>query len=106
MSVCVPEPRDRPSRMHRVQATSYLRQAPVLAGLPEELLEELAAHVREVHVPAGSWIVREGALADSMFIVGSGRIDVVREGPPESLLRVLRRGDVIGELALLQEGVR
>lgn len=90
----------------RKQATSFLRHAPVLAALPEELVEQLAGLVREVHVPAGSLILREGDPAYSMFIVASGRVDVIREGPPETLLRVLRRGDVIGELALLQEGVR
>ena len=99
-STCVMETSTRPSRM---QATSLLRQAPVLAALPEDLLEQLAG---EVHVPAGRRILREGDPADRMFIVARGRVDVVREGPPEILLRVLRRGDVIGELALLQEGVR
>jgi NTE family protein len=103
MSICATETGTRPSRM---QATSFLRQAPVLAALPGKLLEQLAGRVREVHVPAGNWILREGDPADSMFIVASGRIDVIREGPPEILLRVLRRGDVIGELALLQEEVR
>ena len=95
-----------PTLQRRVQATSFLRHAPVLAALPEKLLEQLAGLVREVQVPAGSWILREGDPADSMFIVASGRVEVIREGPPETLLRVLRRGDLIGELALLQEGVR
>jgi len=88
------------------RATSFLRHVPVLAALPEQLLEHLAGQAREVHVPAGRWILREGDPGGSMFIVAGGRVDVVREGPPETLLRVLRRGDVIGELALLQEGVR
>jgi len=92
--------------LRRMQVTSFLRRVPVLAALPEKLLEQLAGQVREVHVPAGGWILREGDTADSMFIVASGRIDVIREGPPETLLSVLRRGDVIGELALLREGVR
>ena len=57
-------------------------------------------------MPAGRWILREGNPADRMFIVASGWVEVFRKGPPGTLLRVLRRGDVIGELALLQEGVR
>ena len=84
----------------------FLRNVPVLAGMSDELLERLAEQVREVRLPAGSWIMREGDLAESMFIVGGGRIEVVHEGPPEILLRVLRRGDVLGELVLLREGVR
>jgi hypothetical protein len=32
---------------------------PVLVGLEEELLDQLARQVEEVHVPAGDWIMRE-----------------------------------------------
>ncbi|MFZ0040517.1 MAG: patatin-like phospholipase family protein [Solirubrobacteraceae bacterium] len=84
----------------------FLRNVPVLAGLSDELLEQLAAQVSELRLPAARWIMREGDVAESMFIVRGGRIEVVHEGPPETLLRVLRRGDVLGELALLREGVR
>ena len=84
----------------------FLRNVPVLAGLSDELLERLAKEVREVRIPAGHWIMREGDRAESMFIVSGGRIEVVHEGPPEILLRVLRRGDVLGELALLRDGAR
>ena len=62
----------------------FLRNVPVLAGLSDELLERLAGEVREVRVPAGSWIMREGDRAESMFIVSGGRIEVVPEGPPEA----------------------
>ncbi len=84
----------------------FLRNVPVLADLSDELLEQLSEQVAEVHAPAGTWIMREGDPAESMFIVRGGRVEVVHEGRPETLLRVLRRGDVLGELALLCEGVR
>jgi NTE family protein len=83
-----------------------LRHAPILADLEDELLERVAGEVSQVAVPAGAWIMREGDPADSMFIVREGRIEVLHEGSPETLLRVLRRGDVLGELALLREGRR
>jgi NTE family protein len=85
---------------------SFLRGVPVLAGLSDELLDRLAGQVSEVRVRAGDWIMRKGEEADSMFILRSGRVEVLDEGPPEMLIRVLRRGDVLGELALLREGVR
>jgi NTE family protein len=89
-----------------MRTTGFLRNVPVLAGLPDDLLDRLSAQLREVHVRAGQWIMREGDDADSMFIVESGRVDVLDEGPPERLVRALRRGDVLGELALLHEGKR
>jgi predicted acylesterase/phospholipase RssA/CRP-like cAMP-binding protein len=89
-----------------MRASALLRNVPVLAGLSDQLLEQLADELQEVPVRAGNWIVREGDTADSMFIVRSGRVEVVDEGPPEALIRILRRGDVLGELALLRQGKR
>jgi NTE family protein len=85
---------------------AFLRNVPVLAGLSEELLDRLGDEVRERRVRAGEWIVREGESAESAFIVRSGRVEVIDEHPPEALIRVLRRGDVLGELALLRQGTR
>src|SRR5437763_13440703 len=70
------------------------------------ILERLASEVEEVQVRAGEWILREGEVADSVFIVRGGRVEVIDEGPPEALIRMLRRGDVLGELALLRAGTR
>jgi CRP-like cAMP-binding protein len=89
-----------------IRTAAFLRKIAMLAGLPDELLERLAGEVREVAVRAGGWILREGEAADSVFIVRSGRVEVVDEGPPEALIRILRRGDVLVELALLREGTR
>ena len=89
-----------------MRTAAFLRNVPVLMGLSDELLERLADQVAEVHVRAGDWIMREGDAADSLYILRSGRVDVIDEGPPQTLIRVLRRGDVLGELALLREGTR
>src|SRR4029077_3135655 len=94
---------DRGELMH---TSAFLRNVPVLAGLSEELLDRLAKEVGERRVHAGEWIMREGESAESAFIVRSGRVEVIDEGPPVALIRVLRRGDVLGELALLREGAR
>jgi predicted acylesterase/phospholipase RssA/CRP-like cAMP-binding protein len=89
-----------------MRTAAFLRNVPVLAGLSDELLERLARQVNDVRVRAGTWIMREGESAESMFIVRSGRLEVIEEGPPETLIRILRRGDVLGELALLREEKR
>lgn len=89
-----------------IRTAAFLRNVPVFHGLSDELLDRLAGQVDEVRVPAAEWLMREGEAADSMFIVAGGRLDIVHEGPPETLIRVLRRGDVVGELALLRAGTR
>src|SRR5262249_58983049 len=89
-----------------MRTATFLRNVPVLAGLTEELLDRLGDEVGERRVKAGEWVMREGESAESAFIVRSGRVEGVDERPPEALIRVLRRGDVLGELALLREGTR
>jgi NTE family protein len=101
-----PPGESRTGRPNMAASVAFLRNVPVLAGLSDELLEELSGELNELHVPAGEWVMREGESADSLFIVRSGRVEVIAEGPPEALVRVLRRGDVLGELALLREGIR
>jgi NTE family protein len=96
-----------PSRAgQRVTSVSFLRNVPVLAGLSDELLRRLIEEVQEVRVGAGEWVMRQGDTAESVCIVRSGRLEVLDEGPPEAVIRILRRGDVLGELALLREGTR
>lgn len=78
-----------------------LNQAPVFACLDPAQLERLVGELGEVRIRAGEWLFRRGDPADSMFVLGSGRLEVVDPGPPETIIRRLRRGDVLGELALL-----
>jgi NTE family protein len=85
---------------------AFLRRVPVLSGLDDELLSRLAEQVATVSVRAGDWLVREGDVADSLYVIRSGRLEVIAEGPPETVIRILRRGAVLGELALLTEEVR
>ena len=85
---------------------AFLRRVPVLSGLDDELLSRLAEQVARVSVRAGDWLVREGDVADSLYVIRSGRLEVIAEGPPETVIRILRRGAVLGELALLTEEVR
>ncbi len=84
----------------------FLGRVPVLAGLSSEHLDRLATESTRIAIGAGEWLFREGERADSLFVVRSGRFEVVAEGSTETIIRTLQRGEVLGELALLQESVR
>lgn len=100
-----PERRLRPQRGEGANA-ALLRSVPVLAGLSDEQREQLAEQGREVTLSAGDWLLREGEEGETMYVIRSGRLDIVNEGAPETLVRTLRRGEVVGELALLNAGRR
>jgi NTE family protein len=77
-----------------------LARVPLLAGLDPALLTQLAESSESVALRAGEYLFREGDEGDALFIVDSGRLEAVAEGEGE-VIRVLSRGDAIGELALL-----
>jgi CRP-like cAMP-binding protein len=60
------------------------------------LAERLTVHA----LRAGDWLFREGEPGDRMFVVRSGRLDVISEEDGD-VLRRIGRGEVVGELALL-----
>ena len=66
---------------------------------------DLASHATRVRVHAGDWVFRKGEAPDALYVVLSGRLEVVVESP-RKVLRVLGRGAAIGELALLTGSTR
>jgi predicted acylesterase/phospholipase RssA len=69
----------------------------VLSRLPEAKRARLLDDDSLVRLHAGRWLFRTGDPADAMYVVRSGRLEVVADG----VLRELGEGDVVGELALL-----
>lgn len=72
--------------------------------LAEDLLEILrgGGWFEIQHFAAGEVIVREGDVAESAFVLKSGRCRVVKaQGQHEQLLRVLQAGDMFGEVGLI-----
>jgi NTE family protein len=74
-----------------------------LASLPEESIRRLRDLARSIHLTAGEWLFHEGDPAECAYVVQSGRVEVVSD---DRIIRTVRRGAVIGELAPLTGGTR
>jgi NTE family protein len=85
----------------RRTTAEHIAAVPMFAGLPADSIAHLAEHVRPVSLPAGEWLFKEGDAADAVYVVTSGRLEVLLERDKPELLRLLGPGDVVGELALL-----
>jgi CRP-like cAMP-binding protein len=85
-------PRHVPATVHE------LTRVGLLAGLPGEHLSKLAARLDREEVPSGATVVREGEPGERFYIVLSGMLNVSQESLGER--RLLRPGDVFGEVAL------
>lgn len=78
-----------------------LGSVPLFAELPSELLERLAMDLRRVTLSHGEWLFVEGDPGDSAYLIRSGRLAVIADVERDEVVRVLRRGALVGELALL-----
>ncbi len=79
-----------------------LRRMPVFGGLNDQTLQLIVQRSRRLHIEAGSCLCRQGEPADSMFVLEQGQVSVERlwAGQP-IVLGQLKRGDCIGEMALI-----
>jgi SAM-dependent methyltransferase len=78
-----------------------LARVPLFARLNADDLAGLGARLTIEHYPSGGIIVRQGEPADRLFVVGHGRVEVVREDAEPLRVNVLTAGSYFGEVALL-----
>ena len=93
----------------RVEAARLIDDSAVFGDLPVSVLNDLAGRVRLLPLGRGQAVFRQGERAQDCYLVRTGALEAVEQGPDGSFvrqLRTLRRGDTFGELALLQGSVR
>ncbi|XP_065198632.1 cGMP-dependent protein kinase 1-like [Sycon ciliatum] len=81
----------------------FLRKHSTLRGLPEDKLAKVADCLEQDEYNTGDYIIRQGGVGDTFFIIRSGTVDVTetQEGKVgETLIRTLEAGQTFGELAL------
>jgi len=82
----------------------FLETIPIFAGLNAGSVSEIAAAVQEMGFHAGNIIVREGESGNRMFIIQSGRVEVVKHLAQlhETVLAVLGPKDFLGEMSIIE----
>ncbi len=84
-----------------------LRTVPLLAELRPDGIARLAELARIVDVAQGAILMREGEEADGLFVVLEGRLEVTkRVGEDDLQVGAVGPGEVVGEMALLEQGPR
>ncbi|HEX3318771.1 MAG TPA: cyclic nucleotide-binding domain-containing protein, partial [Solirubrobacteraceae bacterium] len=84
-------------------AAALLRSVPLMAGLPEDELENLAALSAPFALRSGHVLFEEGDPAEAVFVIGSGEIEAVKRLPGDRALAAARlgRGTMLGEMAMI-----
>lgn len=85
-----------------------LRQLPVVGEAPEDLLMRIAEVLRPRHVEQGAALFLEGDEGDTLYVLGSGQIAVMRAGVDGKahVLATLGPGSLFGTGAVLWDGRR
>jgi CRP/FNR family transcriptional regulator, cyclic AMP receptor protein len=91
-------------------AQQLLAGSAFFAETPADVLALIAASGETKNLQRGDVLFSEGDTPESMYIVLSGRIAIAIGNQPidgrESVLALMERGDLFGELALLDNGKR
>ena len=79
-----------------------LTRITLFKGLREDDLRELGSRVEVRALPAEATIIREGELADSLFLILSGKVKVYLTDPngKKFIVDVRRAGQYVGEMML------
>ena len=94
--------------MARDLDVDILSQSFVLRGLPRQELEQLAAMMQHRVYRRGEVVLHQGDPGQTLHVVCAGRLKVVvsSESGGEAVLAIVGPGDLVGDLALLDDGPR
>lgn len=89
----------------QVEKLWYLRRVDLFAGIDDHEMQELAHRSTMRTIDRGHVIVRPDESPEIIYVIKEGRVKVSRYSADgrEQILALLEPGDVIGELALVQE---
>ncbi len=83
---------------------TFLRKIPFFSDLPDEDLSRLCQEAEELSLPEGTELFAEGEAGDRAYVIRRGELEILKTSQGRSMLLAVRReGDVIGEMALLEE---
>jgi CRP/FNR family cyclic AMP-dependent transcriptional regulator len=96
---------------------SILRQADIFYDLTATQLEMIASVCSEVRPKGGEIIFEENSAGDELYVIADGEVDIevspamiqpiTTDQPPDPLtIATFQRGQIFGEIALVDQGLR
>jgi CRP-like cAMP-binding protein len=88
-------------------AEELLKRAPLFSRLSRRNLQKLAELSVPRSYPAGETVIEEGSTGLGLFIITSGRLEIFKdEGDSRATVAVMEPGDILGEMALIDDQPR
>ncbi|RMH00218.1 MAG: cyclic nucleotide-binding domain-containing protein [Chloroflexi bacterium] len=90
-----------------MEISKLLKRVPIFAGLTDDELAQIAVICTPKKVQPGELIIQQNTTGTEMHLIADGAAEVFIEGVDnERSLVVLGKGQVIGEMALIDQGYR
>lgn len=87
--------------------SALLKRVQLFSNLQESELAQLAALCTETKVAAEEFVIRQNTTGTELYIIADGAVEVFVQGLNDArTLVVLGQGQVIGEMALIDQGYR
>lgn len=88
-------------------SAEILKGLPYFSDLPDDLLSRVCDASEQIEIGAGTVIIAEGSDSEEMYVVVDGQLVVTkRSGGKDVELGRIGPGDVVGEIALLDDAPR
>ncbi len=91
-------------RWHEVITDEILKQSPLFGNGDPLFLEQVILALKPKQVGEGEMIVRKGDIGRELYLIEQGEVEVLDDAG--NVVKVLRDGDVFGEVALLRSSPR
>jgi hypothetical protein len=85
----------------------FLKRIPLFGSMTLDQLRTIAAYLAEREMLPGETIVREGDLSHELYLIVSGKVDIVKRfGSTSHTLATSGSGDFFGEMAIFEDRPR
>ncbi|HEX8218523.1 MAG TPA: ATP-binding protein [Chloroflexia bacterium] len=95
---------NEPGDVRIATTRQFLEKLPLFAGLPEREMDLLVRMAEPATVKAGQVLMEEGTPGDALYVIIDGEMEVIKRSGKQSLvLGVRKTGEVLGEMALIEQ---
>jgi CRP/FNR family cyclic AMP-dependent transcriptional regulator len=91
-----------------IDKIQFLRQVNLFKSLNDKALLDLSAITIEQTIPAKTMVFKEGDKGDALYIIKAGKVNILKRNNAgiDSVLVALGKGNVIGDMAIIDEQPR
>jgi signal transduction histidine kinase len=106
-SSTAPSSPGQPVEIQLAATKEFLRPLPLFASLEEPDLDELTRLAEPRTINAGQLLMEEGSMGEALYVVLDGQFEVTKHsGKQEVVLSLRGSGEMLGEMALLEQAPR